>query len=175
VRRIIVTVLVLGACLLGAISGASAAGGQRVDERLVGTSEWSGQFLAETFSIQGTLAKGSGGSYSGTLHASPWSGPTPTCGPVCAPVTGTIEFVTRGGTFTASVDPGSFAVEIDSASHSDYEFVLDLTIVSGTGSYSHASGDLHLDYSSFKFNPPACPCDVQDNGTLTGTIVRKPS
>ena len=139
-----------------------------------GTAEWSSEPLVETFKIHGVLSGGAGGTYSGTLHAGPYSGPTGTCGPICAPVTGTIDFSTRAGSFSTSAT-GEVSEE-DTASHESYGFRLTLDIVGGTRSFSHASGELALEYLSFRFQGaangcfPLCP--IMDSGTLTGTVVR---
>jgi hypothetical protein len=178
-KRLVMTALALvGACALTSFS--SAAGGQPVHYTLSGTAEWSAEPLVETFSIHGTLSgpAAHGGTYSGTLHAGVYSGPTPTCGPVCAPVTGTIDFVTPGGSFSTTVETGEVSVE-STASHTSYGFRLTLGIVGGTRSYARASGELALEYLSFRFEgvsngcQPLCP--ITDSGTLTGTVVRAPS
>jgi hypothetical protein len=174
-KRLVMTALALvGACALTSFS--SAAGGQPVHYTLSGTAEWSAEPLVETFSIHGTLSgpAAHGGTYSGTLHAGAYSGPTPTCGPVCAPVTGTLDFVTPGGSFSTSA-AGEVSQE-ETASHVSYGFRLTLDIVSGTRSFSRASGELALEYLSFRFQGasngcfPLCP--ITDSGTLTGTVVR---
>ena len=177
-RRVATLLALLSVCAAATIPGAAAAGARPLTLKLVGTSEWSSAFLAETFSIQGSLTKSAAawgtGSYSGTLQAGPYTGPTFTCGPVCAPVTGTIDFVTRAGTFSADVLSGSTVAEEDTASHSEYDFTLDLTITGGTGSYSQATGALSLQYASVRFqNQPECSiCPIEDSGTLTGEIAR---
>jgi hypothetical protein len=175
-RRLVMSALaLLGACALTSFSSAVAAGGQPVHYTLSGTAEWSPEPLVDTFSIHGVLSGRGGGTYSGTLHAGPFTGPTATCGPVCAPVTGTIDFVTPGGSFSTSA-AGEVSEE-DTASHESFGFRLGLEIVSGTRSFSHASGELALEYLSFRFQGgangcfPLCP--IMDSGTLTGTIVRR--
>lgn len=124
--------------------------------------------------IHGVLSGGAGGTYSGTLHAVPYGAPTGTCGPICAPVTGTIDFTTPAGSFSTSVT-GDVGAE-STASHESYSFRLTLDIVSGTRSFSHASGELALEYLSSRFQGAAngCfpVCEIRDSGTLTGTVVR---
>jgi hypothetical protein len=174
VKRLALTALALVlAGLLVAATGATA-GGQNVSWRLGGTAEWSGPgFLAETFSIHGSV---DGGTYSGTLHAGPYF-TTPTCGPQCAPVTGTIDFATRQGTFTANVEPEGLVSVVSIGSGTTYSFALTLRVVSGTKSFAHAGGTLSLTYEShLPTNQPNCSvCPIEDGGTLTGNMERGPS
>ena len=168
------TFALFGVCVLTAASGAPAAGGQPIHYSLSGTAEWSSEPLVETFTIHGVLSGRAGGTYSGTLHAGPYGGPTPTCGPVCAPVSGTIDFTTPAGSLSTSAT-GDVSEE-DTASHVSYGFRLTLDIVGGTRSFSRASGELALEYLSFRFQGgangcfPLCP--ITDSGTLTGTVIR---
>jgi hypothetical protein len=66
--------------------------------------------------------------------------------------------------------------EEDTASHVSYGFRLTLDIASGTRSFSRASGELALEYLSFRFQGAANGCDplcpIMDSGTPTGTVVR---
>jgi hypothetical protein len=169
---LIALALVLGGLLVGA-TGATA-GGQNVNWNLGGTAEWSGStFLAESFAIHGTVA---GGTYSGTLHAGTYF-TTATCGPQCAPVTGTIDFDAHGGTFTATVEPAGLVSVVSIGSGTTYSFELTLNIVSGTKSFAHASGTLSLTYEShLPTNQVDCSvCPIVDQGTLTGNVDRSPS
>jgi hypothetical protein len=164
----------LVATLLVATSGATAPT-QPIDWRLDGTAAWSGSgFLAQAFAIHGVV-KGLG-SYSGTLNAGTYF-TTETCGPQCAPVTGTIEFVTHRGNLTMTVDPEGLVTVISIGSGTTYSFSLPLTITGGTRSYAHLSGSLTLSYSStLPTNQPNCSiCPIVDGGELTGQVVRSPS
>jgi hypothetical protein len=169
-KRPLVSAVLLALGLILAVPG--LAGDRSVSWTLTGTSERSGSgFLAETFAVHGILA--GGGTYSGTLSAGTYSS-TVECGPLCAPVTGTIELETRRGTVTTSVAAGGFVTVLSIASGTTYTFELALEIDGGTRSYSHASGTLELTYSSLQpTNQPECPCAVVDNGTLTGQISRR--
>jgi hypothetical protein len=173
-KRLALTALALVlAGLLVAATGATA-GGQNVRWTLGGTAEWSGStFLAETFSIHGSV---DGGTYSGALHAGTYF-TTPTCGPQCAPVTGTIDFATHQGTFTATVDPAGLVSVVSIGSGTTYSFTLTLRIVSGTKSFAHATGTLGLTYEShLPTNQVECAvCPIVDSGTLTGNVDRGPS
>ena len=171
-KRLLIAAAVLGMLLA---SGASAAPGQRLDTTLTGSAEWSSVFVAGTFTVHGTVAKPKSHgleTYSGTLHAGTYGPPTGTCGPVCAPVTGTIDFTGRQGSITATVT-GSVG-EQDTASSTAYDFTLVLTVTGGTGRYASASGELQLHYmSQLLRDPPGCTaCPITDTGTLTGTVAR---
>lgn len=134
---------------------------------LTGTSVWSSQ----TYTIAGTFEGKLGyGAYTGTLNGGP-DFTTPTCGPVCEDVTGTITFSAKNGDFTAAVQPGSVVALEEIASHSFRHFTLDLTVVSGTGSYKHANGRLTLSYASVwehQFVGGVFVSDIEDSGTLSG-------
>jgi hypothetical protein len=173
-RLVLTTLTALVTILLVATSGASAPT-QTIDWRLSGTAVWSGsEFLAQTFAIHGTVE--GVGSYSGTLNAGTYF-TTDTCGPQCAPVTGTIEFVGHRGTLTTSVDPQGLVTVISIGSGTTYSFSLPLTITGGTKSFGHASGSLNLSYgSTLPTNQPNCSvCPIVDGGELTGQVVRSPS
>jgi hypothetical protein len=171
-RRLALTTLtMLLAGLLAAGSGTTAAG-HPVNWTLAGAAEWSGSgFLAEKFSIHGVI--NGVGTYSGTLEAGPYF-TTETCGPQCAPVTGTIDFVTRRGNLTATVAPEGLVTVVSIGSGTTYDFTLPLQILSGTRAYARASGSLSLSYSShLPTNQPGCSvCPIEDAGTLTGMIAR---
>jgi hypothetical protein len=164
---IVATLLAVG--LLLAPSGATAAG-PSVSWDLRGSAEWAGSgFLADSFTIHGAITDV--GSYSGTLSAGAYF-TTETCGPQCAPITGTVEFVTNKGRFTASVGEAGLVSVLSIGSGTTYSFTLPLTIVSGTRAFGNASGELDLVYSSTQpTNQPDCVvCPIVDGGTLTGTI-----
>ena len=172
-RLALIALTLVLAGLLVAATGATA-GGQNVSWTLGGTAEWSGPgFLAETFAIHGSAK---GGTYSGTLHAGPYF-TTPTCGPQCAPVTGTIDFAAPQGTFTTNVEPAGLVSVVSIGSGTTYSFTLTLRIVSGTKSFAHAGGTLSLTYEShLPTNQVECNvCPIVDGGTLTGNVDRGPS
>ena len=121
-----VAAVAIAACV---VAGAALAAGPR--ERataLTGSSQWtSGYAIAGTF--DGGLGRGT---YSGTMTA---AGPTftsSTCGPVCAPLAGSITFSGRVGTLTASVQPGSVVSMEDIASHSFDYGIADACTLTGT-------------------------------------------
>jgi hypothetical protein len=173
-RLVLTTLTALVAILLVATSGASAPA-QTVDWRLSGTAEWSGPgFLAQSFAIHGTVQ--GLGSYSGTLTAGTYF-QTETCGPQCAPVTGTIDFVTHRGNLSTTVDPQGLVTVTSIGSGTTYSFSLPLTITGGTKSFGHWSGSLSLSYgSTLPTNQPDCNvCPIVDGGELTGQVLRSPS
>jgi hypothetical protein len=171
------TLLGLGllvATLFLAAHGATA-GAQQVSWTLGGSATWGGtSFLADTFSIDGDVQ--GLGSYSGTFEAASYF-TTDTCGPQCATVTGTLQFVTRQGTFNATVQPGGLVTVASIGSGTTYSFDLTLSIGGGTRSYAHASGTLRLVYESqLPTNRPECAvCPIVDGGTVTGAITRSPA
>jgi hypothetical protein len=172
-RLALSTLALLLATLVLAASGATAPT-QTVDWKLAGTAVWSGPgVLAETFAIHGAVQ--GVGSYSGTLHAGTYF-TTDTCGPQCAPVTGTIDFVTNRGTLTTTVDPQGLVTVTSIGSGTTYYFSLPLTIANGTRSYGHASGGLTLTYAShLPTNQIGCNvCPIEDSGTLAGQVARTP-
>jgi hypothetical protein len=161
------TLLAVG--LLFAPSGATA-GGPDLSWELRGSAEWAGSgFLAQSFTIHGAIM--GVGTYRGTLSAGAYF-TTETCGPQCAPITGTVEFVTNKGRFTTDVGEAGLVSVISIGSGTTYSFTLPLTIVSGTRAYGNAGGALDLVYSSTQpTNQPDCVvCPIVDGGTLTGTI-----
>ena len=176
-RLLLMSVTLVLATLLASATGATA-GTQTVDATLSGAAEWSGGdvFHVETFSIHGDVSGTINGTYSGTLNAGPYFN-SDTCGPECAPVTGTIEFVTQRGSFTTTVEPGGLLTLFAIGSGNHYSFALTLQIVDGTRYYKHASGELSLSYGSDQnFNLPECQiCPIADGGHLTGTIARGPA
>jgi hypothetical protein len=168
-RLALTTFALVLAALLVAASG-STAPAQTVDWRLDGTATWSGPgVLAQSFAIHGTIQDV--GSYSGTLNAGTYF-TSETCGPDCAPVTGTIELDTRKGNLTATVDPEGLVTVTTIGSGTTYGFSLPLTIVDGTKSYGHTGGTLTLAYAShLPTNQPDCPvCPIEDTGSLTGQL-----
>jgi hypothetical protein len=137
---------------------------------LTGSAVWSDSDFAISGRFDGKLGHGT---YTGTLTAGDTRFSTPTCGPVCADVTGTIRFVGNGGRFTAEVQPGGLVQFEDIASHSFRDFTLELRIVDGTGRYSHADGVLSLSYSSVWTHTTINGVDVNridDTGTLVGSL-----
>lgn len=136
---------------------------------LTGSSQW-----AAGYSISGTLAGDlGGGTYSGTLTTTGESFTSATCGPVCAPLAGSITFTTRAGRFTAAAQPGSVVSMEEIGSHSFRDFRLELRIVRGMGRYADARGRLSLSYSSVwrheRVNGLVLD-GIADAGTLFGTI-----
>jgi hypothetical protein len=162
-----VAAVAIAACV--AAGAALAAGPRERATALTGSSQWtSGYAIAGTF--DGGLGRGT---YSGTMTA---AGPTftsSTCGPVCAPLAGSITFSGRVGTLTASVQPGSVVSMEDIASHSFRDFRVQLRVVGGTGRYAHARGRLSLTYSSVwthEWVNGVFDDGIADAGTLTGTL-----
>jgi hypothetical protein len=179
--RLVLTLTVALTWLVSAAAGTAAAATFPVNAQLSGTAVWSAQdalSFVHTFSISGTVdGLGGGGTYSGTLDAGTYS-TSASCGPACADVTGTIDFVTRRGSFTATVQPAGLVVWFSIGSGTTYNFTLTLTFVGGTRSFSHATGELGLSYFSHLPSPgsgvcnPFPTCSISDGGTLTGTISR---
>jgi hypothetical protein len=177
--RFAVGVLAALVALLMGVAGATAAKSQTVDWTLHGAAAWTpntapGIYNVQTFDVQGSIADV--GTYSGTLTAGTYF-TTDTCGPQCAPITGTITFTTKHGSLITTVDPGGLVTVNVIGSGTYYNFTLDLSIVDGTKSYGHASGQLSLQYGSSLQNDGYFPCDpspctVQDGGTLTGSVAR---
>jgi len=165
--------------LLVVALGASAAKVRTVDWSLAGAADWTpstapGKYQVHTFVVHGSID--GVGTYSGTLNAGDYF-TTETCGPQCALVTGALTFDTKQGSFTASLDAGSYLYVNVIGSGTYYTMVFDLTVTDGTKSYAHASGQFSLQYSSslqndgyFPCDPP--PCTVHDAGELTGSFVR---
>ena len=165
-RRLLVTGVVL---LALSVSGASAADRSA---SLAGTAEWS---EASTH-VHGTFAGAFGkGSYDGTLDGGPQF-TTGDCGPVCEPVSGSITFTTKRGSFTGVVEPGSVVALVDIASNSWRNFTLTLEVVDGTRAYARANGaELTLSYSSdwahfFDFDTGQFIDTITDSGTLAGSF-----
>jgi hypothetical protein len=173
-RLALTTFALVLAALLVAASG-STAPAQTVDWKLAGTATWSGPgVLAQSFAIHGTVQ--GLGTYSGTLTAGTYF-TSETCGPDCAPVSGTIQFVTHRGNLTTTVDPQGLVTVTTIGSGTTYGFSLPLRVTGGTKSYGHAGGTLTLDYAShLPTNQPDCSvCPIEDTGTLTGQLDRTPS
>jgi hypothetical protein len=162
-----VAAVALAACL--AAGAALAAGPKDRPTALTGSSQWtSGYAIAGAF--DGGLGRGT---YSGTMTVAGAPFTSSTCGPVCAPLAGSISFSGRAGTLTASVQPGSVVSMEDIASHSFRDFRVQLRVVGGTGRYAHARGRLSLTYSSVwthEWVNGAFVDGIADAGTLTGTI-----
>ena len=159
----------IGVALL-ALSGPASAADR--SGTLTGTAEWS---EASTH-VHGTFAGRLGrGRYDGTLDGGPpfTSGD---CGPVCEPVSGSITFTTKRGSFTGVVEPGSVVALVDIASNSWRNFTLTLEVVDGTRAYARANGaELTLSYSSdwahfFDFDTGQFIDTITDSGTLAGSF-----
>ena len=160
---------IAAAAAAGVADAGVTAGSQQKEARLAGSSTWS-----TSYSVSGRFDGGLGhGTYTGTLTPGSSVFTTATCGPVCANVTGSITFATRGGRFTAAVQPGSVVSKEEIASRSFRDFTLALRIVGGTGSYSRASGRLSLTYSSVWTHTwvnGVYVDKIEDAGTLVGTL-----
>jgi hypothetical protein len=147
-----------------------AAHAKEKQAALTGSAVWSDTDFVISGRFDGKLGRGT---YTGTLTAGSDRFSTPTCGPVCADVTGTIAFVGNGGRFSAEVQPGGLVQLEDIASHSFRDFTLELRIVHGTGRYSHADGVFSLSYSSVWTHTTVNGVDVNridDTGTLAGSL-----
>jgi hypothetical protein len=165
-RRLLVTTVALLA-----LSGSAASAATRSAE-LTGTAEWSELSTHVHGTFAGTLGKGS---YDGTLDGGPQF-TTGDCGPVCEPVSGSITFTSKRGSFTGVVQPGSVVALVDIASNSWRNFTLTLEVVDGTRRYARADGTvLTLSYSSdwahyFDFDAGQFVNTITDSGTLTGSL-----
>ena len=162
--------VVIGVALL-ALSSAAAAGADH-SATLAGTAEWSDSSTHVHGTFAGPLGKGS---YDGTLDGgAPFT--SGDCGPVCEPVTGSIAFTAKRGSFTGVVQPGSVVALVDIASNSWRNFTLTLDVTGGTGGYVHADGAvLTLFYSSdwahyFDFDTGQFVNTITDSGTLSGDL-----
>jgi hypothetical protein len=161
--------VLIGAALLALSAPASAANRSAT---LTGTAEWS---EASTH-VHGTFAGRLGrGRYDGTLDGgAPFT--SGDCGPVCEPVSGSITFTTKRGSFTGVVEPGSVVALVDIASNSWRNFTLTLEVVDGTRAYARANGaELTLSYSSdwahfFDFDTGQFIDTITDSGTLAGSF-----
>jgi hypothetical protein len=165
-RRLLVTAVAL---LTLSVSAASAANRSAT---LTGTAEWSDASTHVHGTFAGTVGRGS---YDGTLDGgAPFT--SGDCGPVCEPVSGSITFTTRRGTFTGIVQPGSVVALVDIASNSWRNFTLTLEVVNGTRWYTRANGtELTLSYSSdwahyFDFDSGQFIDTISDSGTLAGSF-----
>ena len=93
---------------------------------------------------------------------------------MCEPVTGSITFTSKRGSFTGVVEPGSVVALVDIASNSWRNFTLTLEVVDGTRAYARANGaELTLSYSSdwahfFDFDTGQFIDTITDSGTLAG-------
>jgi hypothetical protein len=157
---------------LAAAAGAGAATRTGPDDRtaaLSGSSGWSPGYTISG-SFEGTFGRGT---YAGTLTTGVAHYTTPTCGPVCSAVTGSITFSMRAGDLSAAARPGSAVVLEDIASHSIRGFSLKLRIVGGTGRYARARGSLTLSYSSVRTHTwvdGVFVDSVTDAGALSGKV-----
>ena len=161
--------VLIGVALL-ALSGPASAADRSAT--LTGTAEWSDVSTHVHGTFDGTFGKGS---YDGTLD-----GGTPftsgDCGPVCEPVSGSITFTSKRGSFTGVVEPGSAVALVDIASNSWRNFTLTLEVVDGTRAYARANGaELTLSYSSdwahyFDFDTGQFIETITDSGTLAGSF-----
>ena len=162
--------VVLGVALL-ALSSSAAAGTDR-SATLAGTAEWSDLSTHVHGTFAGTLGRGT---YDGTLDGGT-SFTSGDCGPVCEPVTGSITFTSKRGSFNGVVRPGSVVALVDIASNSWRNFTLALDVVGGTRGYAHADGSvLTLSYSSdwahyFDFDTLQFIDTIIDSGTLSGNL-----
>ena len=161
--------VLIGVALL-ALASSAAAGADRA-ATLTGTAEWTDLSTYVHGTFAGTLGRGT---YDGTLD-----GGTPftsgDCGPVCEPVTGSIPFTGKRGSFTGVVQPGSEVALVDIASNSWRNFTLTLDVVNGTRGFAHASGVLTLSYTSdwahyFDFDTLQFISTITDSGALTGNL-----
>jgi hypothetical protein len=161
--------VLIGVALL-ALSSSAAAGAEQA-ATLAGTAEWSDSSTHVHGTFDGNLGKGD---YDGTLDGgAPFT--SGDCGPVCQPVTGSIDFSANRGSFTAVVQTGSVVALVDIASHSWRNFTLALEIVDATRGYSHLEGSVvTLSYTSewahfFDFDTGEFINTITDSGTLTAT------
>ena len=171
-ERLRLSVAVATVALVALAAAAAAAAGHAASKddaaALTGSSDWT-----SGYAISGRFAGSFGrGTYSGTLTAGdPFT--TPTCGPLCAAVTGSITFSTRSGDITAAVQPGGIVSMDDIPSHSFRNFSLELLIVGGTRRFEHMRGRLSVSYESVwthQFVNGVFVDEIVDTGTLTGTI-----
>ena len=167
-EAIVKRLVLIGVALL-ALASSAAAGTDRA-ATLTGTAEWTDL----STHVHGTFAGKAGkGTYDGTLDGGT-SFTSGDCGPVCEPVTGSITFSAKRGSFTGVVQPGSVVALVDIASNSWRNFTLTLDVVNGTRGYAHANGDvLTLSYTSdwahyFDFDTLQFISTVTDSGALTG-------
>jgi hypothetical protein len=185
-----VAVLAFVSVLAGSAAVASAGTTTSVSYTLTGSSEWNAIVFPSSFALSGQLYDGNAkaGTYTGTLlalsyaadcSAGPW-------GPHCGPATGSITFALRGGSITASVDPGGLVTQrFTGPSLDSYVFELTLSVTSGTRAYADAQGTLSMFLDTTRDNLAWDPvtlapcytvditsCPISDSGTLTGTITR---
>lgn len=165
-RRLLATTVAL---LALSTSAATGAGRSAV---LIGTAEWSDASTHVHGTFSGTFGKGS---YDGTLDGgAPFT--TGDCGPVCEPVSGSITFTSKRGSFTGVVEPGSVVALVDIASNSWRNFTLTLEVTDASRAYTRAKGaELTLSYSSdwahfFDFDTGQFVNTITDSGALTGSL-----
>jgi hypothetical protein len=165
-RRLLVTTVALLA-----LSGSVASAANR-SVALTGTAEWGDASTHVHGTFSGALGKGS---YDGTL-AGGAQFTTGDCGPVCEPVSGSITFTSKRGSFTGVVEPSSVVALVDIASNSWRNFTLTLDVVDASRGYPRANGAvLTLSYSSdwthyFDFDTGQFVNTISDSGTLTGSL-----
>ena len=163
IRRLLVTIVALLA-----LSGSASAAGER-SAALTGTAEWADASTHVHGTFAGTFGKGS---YDGTLDGGALF-TTGDCGPVCEPVSGSITFTSKRGSFTGVVEPGSVVALVDIASNSWRNFTLTLEVTDASRGYAQADGaELTLSYSSdwahyFDFDTGQFIDTITDSGTLT--------
>jgi hypothetical protein len=160
----------VGIALVAFLSSAVAVAAR--DTTLTGTAEWPTLFTTTIHgSFDGRLGRGT---YEGTLNGGA-TFETPDCGPVCEPITGSIIFSGKRGSFTGIVQPGSVVALLDSSTLSVRAFTLTLSVGGGTRGYAHANGVLTLTYYSnwsHYFDPSLLEyvSFISDSGTLTGRL-----
>ena len=189
VRRFLVAVLAFASLLGFSAVVADAATTKSVSYTLTGSAEWNAFYYPSSFTIEGQVYDGAAqrGTYTGTLSAGTFAPcPNNPYGPYCAPASGTITFALRGGSVTATAEPGGLVWQVlPMPSQEVYVFELDLSITSGTHAYARAQGTLSLVYETRRDNLAPDPvtlapcftvdiatCPIADTGTLTGTITR---
>jgi hypothetical protein len=165
-RRLLATTVALLA--LSTSAGAAATR----SAPLTGTAEWSEASTHVHGTFSGVFGKGS---YDGMLDGgAPFT--TGDCGPICEPVSGSIAFTSKRGSFTGVVQPGSVVALVDIASNSWRNFTLTLDVVDASRGYASSNGTvLTLSYSSdwahyFDFDTGQFVSTITDSGTLTGSL-----
>jgi hypothetical protein len=166
-RRLLVTTV----ALLALSTSAASAAGER-SATLTGTAEWSDVSTHVHGTFTGAFGKGS---YDGTLDGgAPFT--SGDCGPVCEPVSGSITFTSKRGSFTGVTEPGSVVALVDIASNSWRNFTLTLEVTDASRAFRRANGaELTLSYSSdwahyFDFDTGQFINTITDSGTLAGSF-----
>jgi hypothetical protein len=111
------------------------------------------------------------GAYSGSIVRTSAGACPPTFGSG-SPFTvgGTLTFSGPGGTFIATIGPGSTGAASESPHAAAYDFHLVLTISNGLHRYAQAAGGFTLDYSTNANFTFGCPCTPADTGAISGSI-----